>query len=152
MTRIYVSTVIDASPAEVWAEVESVERHTDWMADAVAIRFVGPQTTGVGTRFVCATKVGPLRLDDRMEITEWRPQEAMGVHHRGVVTGTGRFTIHRAVGRGTLFAWEEQLRFPWWLGGPVGAAVGAPVLRRVWRRNLATLKDLVESRTSPPAA
>ena len=90
--RIVVSTEIDATPAQVWHVVEPVERHVDWMHDAVAIRFTGDQTRGVGTQFLCDTKVGPITLVDRMEITEWEPAAVMGVRHTGIVTGTGRFT------------------------------------------------------------
>jgi hypothetical protein len=52
-------------------------------------------------------------------------------------------------GRSTQFSWEETLRFPWWLGGPLGEVVGAPVLERIWRANLRRLKAMVERR---PAA
>lgn len=149
MSRIYVSTVIDAPPDVVWAVVEPVERHVDWMADAEAIHFESETTRGVGTRFVCATKVGPLRLNDKMEITEWDAGRVMGVRHTGLVTGTGRFTLDRAVGGGTLFAWEEDLDFPWWLGGRLGEVVGGQlVLKAIWRRNLATLKRLVENQAT----
>ena len=41
------------------------------MHDAVAIRFQSDQHRGVGTAFLCDTKVGPLKLVDRMEITDW---------------------------------------------------------------------------------
>ena len=44
MGRIRVSTVIDASPKAVWADVEDVQSHTEWMADAVAIRFLSDRT------------------------------------------------------------------------------------------------------------
>ena len=146
MTRVYVSTVIDASPAEVWSFVEPIERHVDWMVDATAIHFDGKQTRGVGTRFTCDTQVGPIKLTDHMEVTAWMPGKEMGVRHHGLVAGTGRFTLSPAVQGGTLFAWEEELRFPWFLGGPVGASVGGrTVLPRLWRHNLARLKQLVES-------
>ena len=56
----------------------------------------------------------------------------MGVRHVGVVTGSGRVTLRRSWGGRTRFTWEERLSFPWWLGGPVGAVVGAPVLRRIY--------------------
>jgi uncharacterized protein YndB with AHSA1/START domain len=143
--RIRVSTVIDASPAAVWEAVRHVERHVDWMVDAEAIHFTSRRRSGVGTTFDCDTRIGPFRLTDRMEITEWRPGRRMGVRHSGLVTGRGRFTLARRRGGRTRFAWDERLTFPWWMGGPIGGVVGGQVLRLVWKRNLKTLKDLVES-------
>lgn len=145
MARIRVSIVIDASPAAVWNEVRRVERHVDWMADAREIRFTGEQTSGTGTSFDCITRVGPLRTTDRMVITSWREGREIGVRHRGLITGAGRFTLSRIRGDRTRFTWAERLHFPWWLGGPFGAFVGAIVLRRIWRRNLRVLKALIES-------
>ena len=132
MPRIEVATTIEAPPEAVWARIEDVATHVDWMADAEAIRFTSDQTAGVGTTFDCETKVGPLKLTDRMAVTEWEPDRAMGVRHEGLVTGEGRFTL-TAVGVLTLG-----------IGVNAGGAAGAPVLRAVWRRNLARLKDLVE--------
>lgn len=153
MSAIYVSTVIDATTDEVWAIVEPVERHVEWMADATAIRFQGDRTRGTGTRFICDTKVGPVRLADHMEITSWIPGREMGVRHQGLVTGSGRFTLTPSADGGTLFAWEEDLHFPWFLGARLGALVGGQVvLKTIWRRNLAALKALVERSTPRPTA
>ena len=55
------------------------------------------------------------------------------------MTGRGRFTLSGTGDGGTRFTWEERLRFPWWMAGPFGAVVAAPVLRIIWRRNLANL-------------
>lgn len=147
MSQITVSIDLDATPARVWEIVEPVERHVDWMADAVAIRFNTEQTRGVGTSFACETKVGPIRLTDQMEITQWVPEEAMGVRHTGVVTGTGIFTLAPLDdGRRTRFTWSEQLTFPWWLGGPIGEVIGGNlVMKAIWRRNLKSLKRLVDA-------
>jgi len=147
--RITVSTVIEATPAQVWASVEDVSSHVGWMADAEAIRFTSERTRGVGATFDCDTRVGPLRLTDRMEITRWDPGRAMGVRHVGVVTGEGTFTltpVRRGLRRraATRFEWRERLTFPWWMGGPAGALVGGRVLKLVWRRNLRTLKQRIE--------
>ena len=146
MAHISVSIEIDATPQRVWEVVEPVERHVDWMHDAVAIRFETDQTRGVGTRFLCDTKVGPIELVDKMEITEWRPGEAMGVRHTGIVTGTGTFTLTPIdLGRRTRFTWAEELIFPWWLGGPIGAWIGGKlVMGAIWRRNLRGLARIVE--------
>jgi uncharacterized protein YndB with AHSA1/START domain len=148
VTRIRVSIDYDATPDDVWRTLEPVDSHVDWMADAESIRFLTEQTEGVGTRFECVTRVGPIRLVDDMEITAWEPGRAMGVRHRGVVSGRGRFTLEPLDGgRRTRFTWAEELSFPWWLGGPVGSAVGGPlVLRRIWAGNLRRLKPLVETR------
>jgi hypothetical protein len=148
MSRITVSIELAASPARVWEIVEPVERHIDWMADAVAIRFTNSQTRGVGTTFDCDTKVGPIKLTDRMEITEWVPEKSMGVKHVGIVTGTGVFTIE-PLGNGqyTKFTWSEELTFPWWLGGPIGEVIGGNiVMKAIWRRNLKKLQALVEKK------
>jgi hypothetical protein len=117
------------------------------MHDAESIRITSPRSTGVGTTFECATRVGPLRLADTMEVTEWRPRRAMAIRHTGVVKGVGRFTLKLRPG-GTLFTWEERLRFPWWVGGPLTGLLARPVLRSTWKRNLAALKELVESSAS----
>ena len=84
MSRIAVSIEIDASTERVWEIVEPVERHVDWMHDAVAIRFMTDQHRGVGTKFLCDTKVGPITLVDHMEITAWEPGATMGVRHTGL--------------------------------------------------------------------
>lgn len=147
MGGIRVSIDLDATPATVWSVVEPVERHVDWMADAVAIRFETEQTRGVGTRFLCDTKVGPISLTDEMEITRWEPERAMGVRHTGIVTGSGVLTLEPIdLGRRTRFTWTEDLRFPWYLGGRLGELVGGQlVMKAIWRRNLKRLRALVDA-------
>jgi hypothetical protein len=130
--KITIAIDIDATARAIWRVIEPIEHHVDWMGDAESITFTTEQTRGVGTVFDCATKVGPIRLIDRMALTHWEPPHVMGVEHRGLVRGQGRFDI--TDGR---FTWTEELRFPWWLS--------APALRPIWRRNLLRLKQLVEN-------
>lgn len=145
MARIRVSTLIDAPRRRVWADLRDIGSHVNWMADAESIEFTARQREGVGTTFDCVTRVGPIRLNDRMAVTEWREGRAMGIRHVGVVTGTGRFTL-RSTARGkTRFTWDERLAYPWWLGGPVGAIVSKPLLRHIWKKNLKRLKHRLES-------
>jgi hypothetical protein len=148
MGRINVAIELDATPDVVWGIVEPVERHVDWMADAVAIHFETDQTRGVGTRFLCDTKVGPITLQDHMEITVWEPGRRMGVRHTGVVTGSGVFELEPIdLGRRTRFTWSEELRFPWYLGGRLGEVVGGQfVMKQIWKRNLRELARLVDAR------
>ena len=146
MSHIRVAVDIAAPVERVWQVVEPVEHHVDWMADAESIEFVTDQRRGVGTAFLCRTKVGPIRLTDKMRITRWEPNRAMGVEHVGLVTGSGAFTLEALDASRTRFVWEEQLKFPWWLGGPLGAFVGGKiVLRAIWRANLRRLAALCEA-------
>ena len=145
MGSIRVAIDINATTQRVWEIVEPIERHVDWMADAVAIRFKTDQTRGTGTEFYCDTKVGPIKLVDEMKITSWVPEKAMGVTHTGVVTGTGEFTLEELTPTTTRFVWTEVLVFPWWLGGKLGALVGGQiVMKAIWRKNLRILKKLAE--------
>lgn len=135
---IRVAVDLSAPPEVVWADLRRIDRHTEWMRDARRIRFTSPAHEGVGTSFDCDTKVGPFRLTDAMVVTRWDEARAMGIRHVGVVTGEGEFTLAPHAS-GTRFCWTERLRFPWWLGGPIGARLARPVLRRIWHRNLAAL-------------
>jgi len=142
---VVVATVIERTPAEVWADVRDISSHVTWMQDAAEIRFVSDQHEGLGATFECDTKIGPLSLTDVMEITSWEDERRMGVRHVGLVEGTGEFTLSAVGSRSTEFRWEEDLTFPWYFGGPVGAFCSRPVLRWVWNRNLTRLKVRIES-------
>ncbi len=124
MRPITVSVDIQAPPDIVWRYVRNIASHTEWMRDAVAIRFTSPTTEGVGTTFDCDTRVGPFRLTDRMEVTEWLEGESMGIRHAGIVTGDGNFRL-QATADGTRFIWTERLHFPWWRGGQVAGLLSA---------------------------
>ncbi len=141
MAAITASVTIPAPIDEVWAEVAAIERHPEWMKDARSLRFLTEHTRGQGTRIAVETRVGPLRTTDVMEFTEWKPPHTMAVVHRGLVGGSGRFSLEEAPGGATAFRWREELEFPWWFGGPVGAWMARPILSRIWRSNLERLRD-----------
>lgn len=144
LTRpIEVAIVIDASPNRLWPELADFRSHPEWMDDAATVRFLTDRTSGVGTRIEVATKVGPLRATDVMEVVEWEDERTIVVEHVGSVTGLGRFEI-RPAGTGTEMRWVEDLRFPWWMGGPVGLALARPILGRIWQGSLKRLKERLE--------
>lgn len=135
--------MIDAPVERVWGELADLPAHAEWMADAESIVFVGDPRRGVGTVMRVETRVGPFRTTDLMEVTEWREGEAIGVVHRGLITGSGRFQLTSLPG-GTRLVWSERLSFPWWLGGVITAHAARPILRTIWRRNLTGLKRRIE--------
>jgi hypothetical protein len=141
--HIHLCESLGAPPDRVWADIRHLETHGEWMVDAQEVRFRSEQREGVGTVLDNVTRVGPFHTRDVVRVTEWEPERAMTIEHVGAVTGTGRFTLV-ADGSCTRFCWDEVLRFPWWLGGPLGERIGRPVLRRVWRGNLRRLKERVD--------
>jgi len=117
------------------------------MTDAESLEFLGDVRSGVGTRMLVETRVGPLRTRDVIEVTGWEPGQRITVVHRGAISGEGVLQLDAMAG-GTRLKWSERLRFPWWWGGALTALLARPVLRWVWRRNLRRFERLVEADAS----
>lgn len=143
MARVSVSIVIEAPVGRVWAAIADLSSHVEWMTDAERIDFETDTRSGVGTRMAVCTRIGPLRITDLIEVTEWVAGRSIGVSHQGLVRGPGRFDLAPVAG-GTRFRWSETLSFPLPMGGPVTAWLAVPVLTSIWRRNLEVLKRKVE--------
>ena len=141
---MYVSLTVEVavSAERLWAQLADIPSHTEWMRDAREIEVTSDRKQGAGTTARVRTRIGPLRTRDEMRFTVWKPPELMGVEHIGAVTGTGLFRIEPTGEGACTFTWEEELHFPWWLGGPLGELVGRPVVKAVWRRNLDRLVAL----------
>ncbi|GGW20225.1 hypothetical protein GCM10018980_65020 [Streptomyces capoamus] len=100
---------------------EAWRRLTDWPRHAGAvpltrIRVLTPGPTREGTRFVARSGVGPLVLDDIMEVTVWRPPAdgACGLcrlEKRGrVILGWAEIEVLAAPGDRSRVVWREELR------------------------------------------
>ncbi|MGA7097906.1 MAG: SRPBCC family protein [Acidimicrobiia bacterium] len=134
----------EAPAAAVWSELADLASHSEWMADAGDIEFVDSKTRGLGTQMRVPTRIGPFHTTDLMTVVEWEEGRAVGVEHVGAVSGIGRFLVETS-GSGSVLTWSERLRFPWWLGGPIGAWIAQPFLRHIWRGNLRRLGERLVS-------
>jgi hypothetical protein len=149
--HFHLCITIGATPEVVWHHIEDLESHSEWMADAVWVRYRGSQRAGVGAELDCLTKVGPFSTKDVMRVTDWAPGSAMEIEHRGAVTGIGRFELRPVLGGLTEFCWTERLSYPLAMGGPLGERVSRPVLERIWRGNLDRLRAQIEERAAADA-
>ncbi len=151
---IKVSIELPTSIENTWKYIADIQSHTQWMQDALSITITSDKREGVGTSFECLTAVGPFRLTDKMEITDWQPPYLMGVKHNGLVSGQGKFSLEISEA-GTLFTWEEDLELSWNYGGKLGESLATPILKAIWKKNLRALRAqilnkqlLAESQTS----
>jgi hypothetical protein len=142
--RIEISTVINKPLNVVWDEVKIVENHVNWMEDAVKIDILSENNSGLNTKMNVLTKVGPITLNDIITVTEWKEKESIGVIHEGIVTGEGVFYLTSLDESKTKFQWVEILKFPFYLGGPLGEIFGGLILKLIWKKNLKNLKEIIE--------
>jgi uncharacterized protein YndB with AHSA1/START domain len=145
VAQIEVFVVIAAPVETVWEAAADLASHVEWMADAESITFLSDRRSGVGTKMKVATRVGPLRTTDIMQVTEWEESSRIGVRHTGLVTGEGAFVLTPIESDATRFTWRERLTFPWYLGGSITALCAAPILRLIWKRNLERLRSSLET-------
>lgn len=144
---VSVSVLIDAPLDTVWEAVSDLASHSEWMTDAESVRFADEQRRGVGTTMQVATRVGPFRVTDWLAVTGWEERRLIEIAHVGSISGWGRFRLDPLAG-GVRFTWTEQLRFPWWLGGPFVAYAAQLILTAIWKRNLTVFKETVEASLS----
>ena len=142
--RIEVSITINKPIEVVWNEVKVMENHVNWMQDAEKIDFLSENTFGLNTKMKVLTKVGPFSLNDIITVTEWKEMESIAVIHEGIVTGEGVFNLSEVDNTTTKFQWVETLKFPIYLGGPIGEIFGGIVLKYIWKKNLNNLKGIFE--------
>jgi uncharacterized protein YndB with AHSA1/START domain len=152
VTRIEVSTHIEAPPARVWDVLVDWERQAEWMDDASRVDVLSKQREGVGVLLRCRTDILGFAVNDDLVVTEWTPRLLLGVRHLGwVIRGVAAFEL-TPTSYGTLVEWWEEADVPL---GSVGETLAPPVVvpwvRRVFRRNLANLKRSCERVPQPSA-
>src|SRR5581483_12504134 len=89
------SLTIPASTDRVWAELSDIEGSAGWMDEAISIKVTSPQHRGVGTTFVCRVRIGPLRVRDKLRVTEWVEGKRIRVVREGRVRGWDQFELKR---------------------------------------------------------
>lgn len=117
------------SATEAWARLTNWERHSGLIPFTVVRLAPGPGV-GLGSGLVARTTLGPLRFEDPMEVTFWRPptDTAAGVCRivkRGrVVVGWAVLTV-TPTASGAVVNWHESAHFGFageFLKWPTGVA------------------------------
>ncbi|MFJ3927629.1 SRPBCC family protein [Streptomyces sp. NPDC090022] len=143
MTAIRIVRRSDLPPDEAWRRLTDWERHGAYVPFTRTVIETAPPTHA-GTVFTARTGVGRLTVDDRMEVTLWRPPSGdagglVRLDKRGrAVRGWAELEVHPAPAGGSRLLWREELRLrglPRVLD-PVVAAAGHLLFARVLDRLL----------------
>jgi uncharacterized protein YndB with AHSA1/START domain len=143
--RVEATRDLPAPPERVWSSLERWEDQSRWIRDAVWVRVLTPERTGIGTRVKVLNRVLHVPLfTEQLEVVGWEPPSQMVMAHRSFVRGTGTWTLEPE-DDGTRFTWTEVLSLPVPLLGELALLVYRPFLRRLMRGSLANLQRVVAS-------
>jgi uncharacterized protein YndB with AHSA1/START domain len=130
-------------PKTVWPFLVDWERLPRWMEDMRDVRVTSVHREGVGVEAIATVRIAGITTRDRVRVTRWQPPKVLEIVHLGWVKGTGHMELSPA-GNGSDLRWRETLIPPWGTLGRLGIRAVLPLMRRVFRRDLERLKQLVE--------
>jgi uncharacterized protein YndB with AHSA1/START domain len=137
---------IGRPPEVVWPYLVDWERLNRWMLEARDFRLTGTQREGVGVEAEATVRIAGITTHDPIRVTRWEPPSILEMDHLGWVKGTGYMEL-TPEDRGSKLFWREDLVPPWGWLGVTGMRLVAPLMRRVFVRDLRVLRDLVEEGT-----
>lgn len=142
---VHIVTAIEIRrpPAAVWPSLVDWEHLGRWMKEIADVRVTSSRREGVGVEAEAIVRIGGISTRDPIRVTRWEPPSILEIAHLGWVRGTGYMELEPTEVGSRLF-WRETLVPPWGLLGRVGMTVFRPVMRRVFRRDLRLLRELLE--------
>jgi hypothetical protein len=143
--RVEASRNLPATPERVWSTIERWEEQSRWIRDAVWVRLLTTERSGVGARIEVLNRVLRVPLfTEQLEVVGWEPPRRMVMAHRSFVRGTGTWSLEPVDGS-TTFTWTEELSLPIPILGELALLVYRPFLRRLMRGSLANLQRLISA-------
>lgn len=136
------TVMIDAPIERVWKVLTDVEAQPRWMDDMKAVRVLTPPPIGVGTRAEGDIRIFGIGVLDPITITAFEPPHRFAVRHEGQFSGEGLVELESVDGGTTIARWEETIVPPYL--PHLGGVVLTPILRIVFQRDLANLRELIE--------
>ena len=147
--RIERSIELPETPERVWPLLTDWERQASWMLDVGDVEVLTQAREGVGVRLSARTRVlGIPAFTDLLTVTEWSPPRRLRIEHRGLVLGSGVWSLDPAPG-GTRFTWREEVSLSVPLVGGLMLVGYRPVQRWLMGRALAAFRDHVVASVPP---
>ena len=146
---IEVLDTLPGPPEVVWELLTDWEHQGDWMLEASGFEVIGEQREGVGVEAKATVRIGGLRTRDRIRVSMWEPPRILVIEHLWWVKRAGEIQLV-PIREGTRMRWRETLFAPRVLGpvGRAGMRLSAPLMQRIFQRDLKVLRGLVRLRAS----
>jgi uncharacterized protein YndB with AHSA1/START domain len=150
---IEVADTMPGPPEVVWALITDWEHQDDWMLEASGFEVTSPHREGVGVEARATVRIAGIRTRDSVRVSMWEPPRMLVIDHLGWVKGSGEIQM-APIREGTRMRWRETLFAPKALGplGRFGLRIAAPLMRRLFRRDLRVLQSLVRLRSADDAS
>jgi hypothetical protein len=136
MTRIDIHLELPHPIGHVWGRLTDWHSHSAWIPNTVVTVTKG--TKGLGTEFVGITRIGPLRLDDPMTVTEFQAPTSgraccVVTKTGAMLGGTAGFTLSSVDASTTRLDWFEDIYLKppavfWWTA-PFVLVIGTVAFR-----------------------
>jgi hypothetical protein len=143
--RIEVADLMPGAREIVWDLITDWEHQDDWMLEASDFLVTSEHREGVGVEALATIRIGGIRTRDRVRVSVWEPPERLVIEHVGWVRGRGDIRL-TAADLDTRIVWLETLQAPLGIVGHLGLWLFAPLMRRIFRRDLRVLRGLVRAR------
>lgn len=140
-------------PEVVWSLITDWEHQDDWMLEASGFEVTSAHREGVGVEARATVRIAGIRTRDSIRVSMWEPPRVLVIDHLGWVKGSGEIQMV-PIREGTRMRWRETLFAPKLLGpvGRIGLRLLAPLMRRIFRRDLRVLQSLVRLRSAEGVA
>jgi carbon monoxide dehydrogenase subunit G len=141
--EVFTEISINAPADAIWPYLVDWENLGDWMEEASDFLVTSNHREGVGVTAEATVKIGGIKTRDAIRVATWEPPRLLVIEHLSWVKGSGRLSSIRE-GGGSLLTWKETLVPPLGIAGALGMRLFKPLMRRIFQRDLETLKRLVE--------
>ena len=135
---------ICAKPKAIFHYVSDWEKQSEWIL-FTKVKLIEGSPNQKDPLLLAITKIGPIKVQDTMVVTDWQPFERVVVEHTGrMVLGKGVFTIKKISNDVSSFTWQEITPIPFGIVGRICLVFVKPLLNFLFNASLKKLKNNVE--------
>jgi uncharacterized protein YndB with AHSA1/START domain len=140
--------VLPAPPAAVWEHITDWENQDRWMLEASDFVVTSEKREGIGVEAEATISIAGIKTRDKVRVIGWDPGRRLAIEHLGWVSGVGEIYLTLVADDRAHVYWREELEPPLGMAGALGMSAVKPLMRRIFRKDLNVLAEVVGQRAS----